>query len=188
MLAQPENMRTALRDSIVQKSAAGIADALLASSPGKSPILLTPQTVSGHNADPIFLFPEEAGEAGELLLLIQSIRDPEYNATLSDLKVIQPGDVSVERTLLAKKKIIKVRFTPTVKHCAMATTIGLCLRVKLAEYLGDDSVAIDISVHPGTHDNENDIHKQCNDKERVAAALENVQIRDLISRLNNGPS
>lgn len=72
----------------------------------------------------------------------------------------------------------------------MATLIGLCIRVKLLRSL-PERFKVDIMVTPGTHASEEAgriisklstwnltdppfvVNKQLNDKERVAAALEN---------------
>jgi len=63
----------------------------------------------------------------------------------------------------------------------MATLIGLCIRVKLLETL-PARFKVDIMVTPGTHATEEAVNKQLNDKERVAAALENS---DILSSLVN---
>lgn len=57
----------------------------------------------------------------------------------------------------------------------MATLIGLCIRVKLLRSL-PDRFKVDILITPGTHASESAVNKQLNDKERVAAALENSHL------------
>ena len=74
---------------------------------------------------------------------------------------------------------IKIEFTPTVPHCSLATLIGLCLRVKLERCL-ESRFKLDIVVSEGTHSIEEDVNKQINDKERVAAAMENPSLRDMV--------
>ena len=74
---------------------------------------------------------------------------------------------------------IRVQFTPTVPHCSLATLIGLCLRVKLERTL-QRSFKLDIFVNEGTHSIEGDVNKQINDKERVAAAMENLNLREMV--------
>lgn len=76
---------------------------------------------------------------------------------------------------------IKIEFIPTVPHCSLATLIGLCLRVKLERCLGQ-RCKLDILVGQGTHSIEEDVNKQINDKERVAAAMENPQLRDMVEQ------
>ncbi|RVX06147.1 Protein AE7 [Vitis vinifera] len=44
----------------------------------------------------------------------------------------------------------------------------------------DKAVGVDIKVAPGTHATEAAVNKQLNDKERVAAALENPNLLDMV--------
>ena len=74
---------------------------------------------------------------------------------------------------------IRLEFMPTVPHCSLATLIGLCLRVKLERNLMLKH-KLDIVVGEGTHAIEGDVNKQINDKERVAAAMENPDLRDMV--------
>ncbi|KAJ0253650.1 Protein AE7-like 1 [Hirschfeldia incana] len=73
----------------------------------------------------------------------------------------------------------RITFTPTIQHCSMATIIGLCLRAKLKECL-PLHYKVDIRVSPGSHADEHSVNKQLNDKERVVAALENPNLRQLV--------
>ena len=74
----------------------------------------------------------------------------------------------------------RVFFTPTVSHCSMATLIGLCVRVQLLRAL-PRRFKVDIYVAPGSHSSEAAVNKQLNDKERVAAALENPTLLDKVN-------
>lgn len=101
---------------------------------------------------------------------------------------------------------MKVVFTPTVPHCNLATLIGLCIRVKLQRML-TEHVKIDIFVKEGSHSTEMEgknlfnsagyrrlstwfielvfyifisVNKQVNDKERVAAAMENPNLLKIV--------
>jgi hypothetical protein len=108
-----------------------------------------------------------------------------------------------------------VFFTPTVSHCSMATLIGLCVRVQLLRAL-PPRFKVDIFVSPGSHSSEHAgasahapwrgrgvacaastaltlhrassraVNKQLNDKERVAAALENPQLLDKVNLCLSG--
>jgi metal-sulfur cluster biosynthetic enzyme len=75
---------------------------------------------------------------------------------------------------------VRVYFTPTIPHCSMATLIGLCIRVKLLRSL-PERFKVDIIITPGTHASEAAVNKQLNDKERVAAALENSHLLDVVN-------
>lgn len=74
---------------------------------------------------------------------------------------------------------VRVEFCPTVAHCSLATLIGLCLRVKIERNI-NHKLKLDIFIKKGTHSTEEEINKQINDKERVAAALENPNLRKLV--------
>lgn len=63
----------------------------------------------------------------------------------------------------------------------MATLIGLCIRVKLLRVL-PSRFKIDIRLAPGSHASEAAVNKQLNDKERVAAALENPNLLTMVDR------
>jgi len=80
---------------------------------------------------------------------------------------------------------IKVEFTPTVPHCSMATLIGLSIRVKLLRTL-PRRFKVDVRIAPGTHSSERAVNKQLNDKERVAAALENSNLLEKVELCLSG--
>jgi len=109
--------------------------------------------------------------------IIRTIKDPEKEENLEELNVVQESLVSVtalERS--ADKFLVTLEFVPTVPHCSLATLIGLCLRTKLNRELPPGRFKIDIKVKEGTHSTSAEITKQINDKERVAAALENPNL------------
>ncbi len=76
---------------------------------------------------------------------------------------------------------VVVEFTPTIPHCSLATLIGLTIKVKLIRSL-PARMKVGIRVAKGTHNNEDDINKQLNDKERVAAAIENKHLINLVNQ------
>ncbi|VVA09720.1 PREDICTED: AE7 [Prunus dulcis] len=106
---------------------------------------------------------------------ILDIRDPEHPYSLEQLSVLSEESITVDDKLGR----ILITFTPTIQHCSMATVIGLCLRVKL-KHCFPPHYKVDIKVSPGSHANEESVNKQLNDKERVAAALENPNLRQLV--------
>ncbi len=63
----------------------------------------------------------------------------------------------------------------------MATLIGLCIRAKLLRGL-PPRFKVDVRVTPGTHASEAAVNKQLADKERVAAALENGHLLDVVNK------
>ena len=116
-------------------------------------------------------------DSDEIFDLIRSIRDPEHPLSLEELNVVKSELIKVEE---ASNKIT-LFFTPTVPHCSMSTLIGLCIRVKLMRTL-PTRFKVDIFVEPGSHSSENQVNKQLNDKERVAAALENGHLLQVVNK------
>lgn len=76
---------------------------------------------------------------------------------------------------------INITFTPTIPHCSMATLIGLSIRVKLLRALPPRFKVL-VEITPGTHASELAVNKQLADKERVAAALENSHLIEVINQ------
>ncbi|TFK27337.1 FAM96B protein, partial [Coprinopsis marcescibilis] len=114
-------------------------------------------------------------DQNEIFDLIRSIYDPEHPNTLEELRVVSAPQITVGDNR------IKVEFTPTVPHCGMSTLIGLSIRVRLLRSL-PSRYKVDIVLKPGSHQSENSVNKQLNDKERVAAALENPALLDTVEK------
>ncbi|KAJ7702229.1 hypothetical protein B0H17DRAFT_1043266 [Mycena rosella] len=122
---------------------------------------------------------EELIDQDEIFDLIRSIYDPEHPNTLEELRVVSAPQITVSGNR------VMVEFTPTVPHCGMSTLIGLSIRVRLLRAL-PSRFKIDITLKPGSHQSELAVNKQLNDKERVAAALENpVLVQTLEQSLVN---
>lgn len=111
--------------------------------------------------------------------LIRGIIDPEKPETLEELNVVSEEDISVGR--LNKDYLIKVVFVPTVPHCSLASLIGLSIRTKLETSI-PDKFKLDIFIKEGTHETADDINKQINDKERIAAAMENPNLQRIVNQ------
>lgn len=120
--------------------------------------------------------PEEI-DALEVFDLVRHINDPEHPLTLEQLSVVQLRNVAVDDA----KGTVDMTFTPTIPHCSMATLIGLSCRVKLLRSL-PPRFKVGISITPGTHSSEDAVNKQLNDKERVAAALENAHLLSVVDK------
>ncbi|XP_073474359.1 cytosolic iron-sulfur assembly component 2A [Aquarana catesbeiana] len=121
----------------------------------------------------------------EVYDIIRNIRDPEKPDTLEDLDVVSESCVTVE-DLDDECFLVIIKFTPTVPHCSLATLIGLCLRVKLQRCLSFKH-KLEIYISEGTHSTEEDINKQINDKERVSAAMENPNLREIVEQCVTEP-
>jgi len=113
----------------------------------------------------------------EIFDLIRGINDPEHPLTLEQLDVVKLSDVRVDDG----KNRVGVEFTPTIPHCSMATLIGLSIRVKLLRSL-PPRFKVDVKIAPGTHASEEAVNKQLADKERVAAALENSHLLEVVNQ------
>uniref|UniRef100_A0A6M2E7S2 MIP18 family-like domain-containing protein n=1 Tax=Amblyomma tuberculatum TaxID=48802 RepID=A0A6M2E7S2_9ACAR len=122
----------------------------------------------------------------EVYDLIKDIRDPEKPCTLEELDVVCEEEVrvSVEKDAYS---YVSVTLRPTVPHCHLAAIIGLCVRTKLEKNL-PYNFKLDIFIREGSHTTAAEckstvitsVTKQINDKERVAAAMENKNIRDMV--------
>jgi metal-sulfur cluster biosynthetic enzyme len=117
----------------------------------------------------------DAVTSEEIFTLIRNIRDPEHPLTLEQLNVAR------EDLIIVTDKTITVNFTPTIPHCSMATLIGLCIRVQLLRTLSR-KYKIKILVEQGSHQSEDAVNKQLNDKERVAAAMENSHLLAVVDQ------
>ncbi|XP_014098986.1 MIP18 family protein galla-2 [Bactrocera oleae] len=113
----------------------------------------------------------------EIFDLIRNINDPEHPLTLEELHVVQEDLINVNDG----KNEVNIKFTPTIPHCSMATLIGLSIRVKLLRSL-PPRFKVNVEITPGTHASENAVNKQLADKERVAAALENKHLAEVINQ------
>ncbi|XP_051563003.1 cytosolic iron-sulfur assembly component 2B-like [Myxocyprinus asiaticus] len=131
--------------------------------------LLTATDEDEDIADPI--------DDREIFDLIRSINDPEHPLSLEELNVVEQMRVNVND----QESTVSVEFTPTIPHCSMATLIGLSIKVKLLRSL-PDRFKIDVHITPGTHASEDAVNKQLADKERVAAALENSQLLEVVNQ------
>ncbi|KAI3406550.2 hypothetical protein KGF56_000682 [Candida oxycetoniae] len=119
----------------------------------------------------------------EIFDLISTISDPEHPLTLAQLAVVNLDDITI--TSFGTKSSISqvlIKITPTITHCSLATLIGLGIRVRLERSL-PARFRVKIIIKEGTHQSENQVNKQLNDKERVAAACENDQLLTVISQM-----
>ncbi|XP_054167423.1 cytosolic iron-sulfur assembly component 2B-like [Oppia nitens] len=130
---------------------------------------ITAQEEDDHIVDEI--------DAREVFDLIRGIKDPEHPLTLEELNVVSEDKCEVD----INTNECRVWFTPTISHCSMATLIGLSIQVKLIRSL-PEHFKIDVSITPGTHATEDAVNKQLADKERVAAALENQHLLEVVNQ------
>ena len=110
--------------------------------------------------------------------LIRSINDPEHPLTLEELNVVTESQVVISKE---PTSCVHIYFTPTIPGCSMATLIGLSIKVQLLRTLPAHFKCC-IEITPGTHNSEHAINKQLADKERIAAALENPHLMQVIDQ------
>lgn len=115
--------------------------------------------------------------AEEVFEYIRNLNDPEHPLTLEQLNVVSVDNIHVND----RENTVLVQFTPTIPHCSMATLIGLCIRVKLIRSL-PTRFKVTVQIYPGSHQSEAAVNKQLNDKERVAAAIENGHLLDVVNK------
>lgn len=127
---------------------------------------------------------EDIIDAQEIFDLISTISDPEHPLTLAQLAVVNLPDITVTHGENPKTDIseVLIKITPTITHCSLATLIGLGIRVRLERSL-PPRFRFRILIKEGTHQSENQVNKQLNDKERVAAACENDQLLTVILQM-----
>lgn len=125
---------------------------------------------------------EDIIDAQEIFDLISNISDPEHPLTLAQLAVVNLVDIKVTHGANKGISEVLIKITPTITHCSLATLLGLGIRVRLERCL-PPRFRIKILIKEGSHQSENQVNKQLNDKERVAAACENEQLVSVISQM-----
>ncbi|TNV75450.1 hypothetical protein FGO68_gene11171 [Halteria grandinella] len=116
-------------------------------------------------------------DAYEVFDMLRHINDPEHPLTLEQLNVVSPHLITLDHATNS----VTVHFTPTIPNCTMATLIGLMIRVKLHRSL-PPRFKVDVMIEEGKHEQQVEINKQLNDKERVLAALENANLLKIVNK------
>ncbi|KAF7195151.1 hypothetical protein HII31_03357 [Pseudocercospora fuligena] len=119
----------------------------------------------------------------EVYDLISSITDPEHPLTLGSLGVVNLEDIKIIPPSSPRSRIssVQVLITPTTSACSLTTVIGLGVKVRLVNAL-PPRFRVDVRIKEGTSTSADEANKQLGDKERVAAAMEN---RNLINMVNH---
>ncbi|KAJ5330994.1 MIP18 family protein [Penicillium atrosanguineum] len=129
---------------------------------------------------------EEPIDEQEIYDLIKTISDPEHPLSLGELAVVSLPDIFIKPTLPnvpeSPLQTVTVLITPTITHCSLATVIGLGVRVRLEQSL-PPRFRVDVRIKEGTHSTGDEVNKQLGDKERVAAALENGALMQVIAKM-----
>ncbi|KAI9783458.1 MAG: hypothetical protein M1816_001382 [Peltula sp. TS41687] len=123
----------------------------------------------------------------EIYDLISTISDPEHPLSLGSLAVVSLPDIHVSAAPSQSRSsptisTVTVLITPTITHCSLATVIGLGVRVRLEQAL-PPRFRVEVKIKDGTHSTAEQVTKQLNDKERVAAALENGTLMGVLNKM-----
>lgn len=133
---------------------------------------------------------------------LAEICDPEFNQTLEELNVISEDNVILNNNDKTSPLSISITFKPTVPHCSFASLIGLTIiyaiyntineinfSPSLPSHVSSDEaykyVKVSVCLQPGSHQSENQLNKQLNDKERVACALSNPTLLNQVQKLTS---
>lgn len=156
------------------------------------------------------LLTENLKSSSPILDYLRTIRDPEKPQTLEDLNVVYEHGIFVQKPTPDNVYVVRIEFNPTVPHCSLATLIGLCIRIKIERNI-PHKLKLDIFIKKGTHETENEseyrhttidyidsvvtplilqlnligvisVNKQINDKERIAAGMENPNLKNLVEQ------
>lgn len=148
---------------------------------GELPVTVSEGTTGNSEDDDDEI--EDVIDAREIFDLISTILDPEHPLTLAQLAVVNLHDIAVSHSSAPSGLLeVLIKITPTITHCSLATLIGLGIRVRLERCL-PPRFRIRILIKEGSHQLENQVNKQLNDKERVAAACENNQLLSVILQM-----
>jgi metal-sulfur cluster biosynthetic enzyme len=146
-----------------------------------NPVIFDISTQNLYEDDEVFTSIEENERdyvsREEVFEHIRHLNDPEHPLTLEQLNVVSIENI----TVTDPGNTVFVQFTPTIPHCSMATLIGLCIRVKLLRSL-PSRFKVTVEITPGAHQSEAAVNKQLADKERVAAALENSHLLEVVNK------
>eukprot|EP00699_Malawimonas_sp_californiana_P001659 EC715959.1.p1 GENE.EC715959.1~~EC715959.1.p1 ORF type:complete len:169 (+),score=24.76 EC715959.1:78-584(+) len=148
------------------------------------PVLVAPSKSTVVPLAPKSLEDYDRIDSSDVFDYVRTIRDPEHPYTLQQLGVVTADSVRVQEgdSKCGGQPVVCITFKPTVPHCSLASTIGLCMRVKLMRELVKPC-KIDIVAEPGSHHTEHEINRQVYDKERVAAAMENPAVMEMVETL-----
>ncbi|KAG7228438.1 hypothetical protein INR49_007611, partial [Caranx melampygus] len=113
-----------------------------------------------------------------LLHLIRSINDPEHPLSLEELNVVEQIRVKVNDP----ENFVGIEFTPTIPTAAWQHSSACPSKSSCSAPCPTGSRYIDVHITPGTHASEEAVNKQLADKERVAAALENSSLLEVVNQ------
>lgn len=160
----------------------GIFDSLAPAYPSLADPFSSPEasSVSSESDDE----DREEIDEQEVYDLISTISDPEHPLSLGSLGVVTLSDIKILPPSSPRSKIstITVLITPTTSACSLTTVIGLGVKVRLMQAL-PPRFRIDVRIKEGTSNTADEVNKQLGDKERVAAAMENRNLVQVVNQM-----
>ncbi|KAK5124165.1 hypothetical protein LTR85_001868 [Meristemomyces frigidus] len=160
----------------------GIFDALAPAYPSLADPLSSPEA-SSDSASSSDEEREEIDEQ-EVYDLISTISDPEHPLSLGSLGVVKLDDILILPPTSPRSRIstVRVLITPTTSACSLTTVIGLGVKVRLVNAL-PPRFRVDVRIKEGTSRTADEVNKQLGDKERVAAAMENRSLVNVVNTM-----
>lgn len=167
------------RRAVPAAKTSSLFDALAPAYPSLPEDASSPEASSDSDSDA----EREEIDEQEVYDLISTISDPEHPLSLGSLGVVKIDDIKIISPASARSRIstVQVLVTPTTSACSLTTVIGLGVKVRLLQSL-PPRFRVDVRIKEGTSKTADEVNKQLGDKERVAAAMEN---RSLINVVNN---
>lgn len=158
----------------------GIFDALAPAYPSLADPSPSPEASDSASSD------EEREEIDEQEVydLISTISDPEHPLSLGSLGVVKLDDILILPPTSPRSRIstVRVLITPTTSACSLTTVIGLGVKVRLVNAL-PPRFRVDVRIKEGTSRTADEVNKQLGDKERVAAAMENKSLVNVVNTM-----
>ncbi|KAI5366195.1 Putative MIP18 family, Fe-S cluster assembly domain superfamily [Septoria linicola] len=187
-IINPNDLPSRRRSTPSTAKPKGIFDALVPQYPSLLDPTSSPEVlydVSDSASSPSSSDEEDREEIDEQEVydLISTITDPEHPLSLGSLGVVNLEDIKIIAPTSPRSRIssVQVLITPTTSACSLTTVIGLGVKVRLVNAL-PPRFRVDVRIKEGTSSSADEANKQLGDKERVAAAMEN---RNLINMVNH---
>lgn len=170
------------RRSLPTAKRPGIFDALVPAYPNFAEPFSSPEgsSISSDSDDEI----REEIDEQEIYDLISTISDPEHPLSLGSLGVVVLDDIKIVPPSSPRSRIstVTVLLTPTTSACSLTTIIGLGVKVRLLQAL-PPRFRVDVRIKEGTSKTADEVNKQLGDKERVAAAMENKSLINVVNTM-----
>ncbi|KAL1893105.1 hypothetical protein Cpir12675_004251 [Ceratocystis pirilliformis] len=196
----PSELPTRHKSKVVRSGPDSRYDDIIFSKPTHMVRSLAGETLAGSDADSRWFsaasgngsneddLSEDPIDEQEIYDLISTISDPEHPFSLGQLSIVNIADIHITPSAQSRRDNphqlvqVLVEITPTITHCSLATVLGLGVRVRLEQAL-PPNYRVDVKAKKNTHSQDDQVNKQLSDKERVAAALENQDLKNLLDRM-----